>query len=200
VDGFRVSYRLGELLTEDPADCRIIVPPKALNEINRLLQSEEDFAVDVHYTDRHALFALPHCALVTRLIEGEFIKYRQVFTEDHATVVTVNRHAFLMSLERVSVIASKEAKKNPIVLRIEADRLEVSSQTESGNVRDEIPVEADGGDMEISFNPRYLLEAVRAMDDEMIAMQFNSPLNPCVLRGLEDPTGKYLVLPLRLRS
>ena len=198
VDGFRVSYRRHVLENNAKGDFSVIVPPKALNEISKMSVKEEE-EVSVYYTDKHILFEVDGYRVVSRLIDGEFIKYEQIFTEDFNTKITVNRQTLLMSLERVSIIASKELKKNPIHLSVLQNSVIISSQTEAGTVKDEIEVITDGNDLEISFNPRYLIEAVRAIDEVSISVQFTNPLSPCIIKGVESDDGKYLVLPLRLR-
>ena len=199
VDGFRVSYRRFLLEDEPKREFSLIVPPKALNEISKMsVQDKEE--VFIYHTDKHILFEIDGYRIVSRLIDGEFMKYEQVFTEDFNTKITVNRQKLLMSLERVSIIASKELKKNPVHLSVLQNTVIISSQTEAGTVKDEIEVEADGNELEISFNPRYLIDAVRAIDETIVEVQFTTPLSPCIIKGVESDDGKYLVLPLRLRG
>ncbi len=196
VDGFRIAYRQIKV-DEEGDEVSIIVPSKALSEISKILSSDEEGNINMYFTDKHVLFDLQSCIVVSRLISGEFIKYEQTFTDEFTTVVHLKTEEFIMSLERASLI-SREAKKNPVVLKVENDKIIVTSNTEFGNSYDEIISEVLGNNIEIAFNPKYLLDAAKATDDEKISIYFNTPLSPCIIKNMEESNYKYLVLPLRL--
>ena len=195
VDGFRVSYR-NEPLEGDNDNISVVVPSKTLNEISKILPNDEE--ISMYFTDKHVLVQMPECTVVSRLLDGEFLKYKQIFTMDYNTVVKCNRDELLRSLERASLI-SKETKKNPVKLSIEGDVVKITSNTESGTSYDEILVETEGEDISIAFNPRYLIDMLKVIDDHYIFMQFTTPLSPCIIHGEEPYNYKYLVLPLRIK-
>lgn len=196
VDGFRVSFR-SSLLEGDNDDISVVVPGKTLNEMSKILSPDEDVKVSLYFTDKHMLIQMDECTMVSRLLDGEFLKYKQILESDSATTLKIERLEFLRSLERASLI-SKETKKNPVKFDIERDIVKISSNTEMGTSYDELSVETDGDGLSIAFNPRYLIDALKAIDDDYIYMLFTTALSPCIIRGEEDCGYKYLVLPLRV--
>lgn len=199
VDGFRISYRRADLpegaTTGEPIS--VVVPAKALHELSRILPEDEE--VKFYFTDKRIVFDLPQFIFVSRLLEGEFIRYDQIFNEDFTTNVTVERTAFLDGLERACLIA-RESKKSPVKLEIKDNHIVITSNTEMGTAYDEVSADVDGNTLEIAFNPRYLIDALRAIDEERVVARFTTGLSPCIIRGLESDEAKYLILPLRLRG
>jgi len=198
VDGFRLALRNIEIGKEGNEE--IIIPSKSLNELNKILPSDKESLIFVYITDKHVLFELKECRIVSRLIEGEFIKYDNFFSNDFKTLVTVNRDFLIDSLERAMLISKGPMKINSVKLKIENDMIEITSKTETGVFYDEIAVEVDGLDLEIGFNPRYLIDALKAIEADNVVMQFTSPLTPCIMQGQDEENGRYLVTPLRLMN
>ncbi len=198
VDGFRVAYRISPFEEKCP-DKTAVIPSKTLNDISKIIPADEEAIISLYFTDKHVLFETKECTVVSRLLEGEFLKYRQIFTDDHTTSVKIHRQQFIMSLERASLI-SKDIKKNPVKLQVEGDVLIITSNTEMGTSYDEIATVTEGSNLEIAFNPRYLIDALKAIDDEYINIKFTTSLSPCTIVGQEPHNYKYLILPLRLKS
>lgn len=198
VDGFRISYRKAAL-ENGPAPIRAVVPAKSLNELSRVLPSEGDEEVTFYVTDKRIVFELARFTFVSRLLEGEFIRYDQIFNEDFTTIITSERLPLLTGLERACLIA-RDSKKSPVKLEIKDESVIITSNTEMGRSYDEIACDIDGQNMEIAFNPRYLIDALRAIEEDKIVLKLTTPLSPCIIRGVESDAFKYLVLPLRLRG
>lgn len=198
VDGFRISLRVQNIKTEN-IDMQCVIPAKTLNELSKLFGNDDTDEILIYFTFKHILFETDNCIVVSRLLEGDFINYENVFTDEHTTFITVDREFLIDSLERASLI-SKDVKKNPVKLNISQDNLVITSNTEAGTSYEELPVELDGIDIEIAFNPKYLIDALKVMEDEKITMQFTTPLSPCIIKGRDTDLYKYLVLPLRLKS
>lgn len=202
VDGFRISYRKLDL-TEMPSlpevPMSVVVPAKALHELSRILPADSDDPCAFYFTDKRIIFDLPQFTFVSRLLEGEFIRYDQIFNEDFTTNVTLERQAFLSGLERATLVA-RDNKKSPVKLEIQEKSVVITSNTEVGNSYDEIQAEVDGNTLEIAFNPRYLIEALKAIDEDSIMARFTTGLSPCIIRGVNKDDAKYLILPLRLRG
>ena len=198
VDGFRVSLRTTKLETAQDKTVNIVIPGKTLGELVKIMSDEADLEVNIYFTDKHVLFELSNCVVVSRLLEGEFLKYDQVFTTDHTTLVNASKDELLQSLERASLI-SRDIKKNPVKLEIgSGSGIILSSQTETGTSREEIEVEMDGSELTIAFNPKYLIDALKVIDDERILIKFTTSLSPCTISAVEGDDYKYLVLPLKL--
>jgi len=196
VDMYRISYKATPL-SADTVDSKVIVPARALNEIARMLPTEEDESVTIQLTGKRIIFAASSFTLTSNLLEGEFIRYDQIFNEDFLTVVEINRNDLLSAFERAVLIAS-ENKTPPVKLEISDDDVVVSSTSERGETEDGVPCKTDGNALTISFNPRYFIEALRAVEDENIMLKFNSQLSPCTIKGVDDNADyKYLIVPLR---
>jgi DNA polymerase-3 subunit beta len=203
VDGFRISYRR-TVIEGDFNPMSAVVPAKALNELSRILPSGDEDVVSFYITDKRVVFECETFTFISRILEGEFIRFDQIFNEDFTTIVTAERMEFLNALER-SVLIAKDSKKSPVKLTIgsnqeELETVTVTSSTEMGQSYDEILCDIDGQNLEIAFNPRYLIDALRAMEDERVYAKFTTALSPCILRGVESDDFKYLILPLRIRN
>ena len=201
VDGFRISYRKIDLPddVEGGEAVSIVVPAKALHEVSRVLPVETEDTVTFSFSDKRIIFELPQFKFVSRLLEGEFIRYDQIFNEDFATNVTVDRQVMLSALERATLVA-RDNKKTPVKLDIGEQSIIITSNTETGTAYDEIPATVDGSTLEIAFNPKYLIDALRVIDEDQIIARFTTGLSPCIIRGSDSDAAKYLILPLRLRG
>jgi DNA polymerase-3 subunit beta len=200
VDGYRVALCQAHTSGDGVEDAYVVIPAKTLSEICRILPSEDDLEVKLWFTKNHALAETGGPVVVSRLLEGDFIKYKQLFTEGYNTKALVDRMTFLMCVERASLIASREIKKNPVKIKIDEGVMSVSSFTEIGDFYDEIDIRSDGPGIEISFNPRFIIDALKTIDDENVALRFTTPLSPCVITGDEDLNVKHLILPLRFNG
>ena len=195
VDGFRISFRKEKLL-ETAEENKVVIPAKTLSEINKILNGEEKEA-QLYLTDKHVLFDIDGNIIISRLLEGEYIKYEQSFTEDYKTRFCVNTNDFLQTLERASLV-SRDTKKTPVKLDISKEKLSVKAQAEIGTAYEEIEIELEGEPLQIAFNPKFLIDALRVVDDEKVALQFTTSLSPCILKPLQGENFRYLILPLRL--
>ncbi len=198
IDGFRVAFRKTDL-TNDNENISVVVPSKTLNEISRILSDKDDEVISMYFTDNHALFETEEFIVVSRLLEGEFFKYEQSFINEYTTAVEVNRQDFLNSIERATLI-SRDSKKSPVELSIEKEKIVITSNTEMGTSYEEVFVSTEGESLKIGFNPRYLIDALKAIDDETINIKFMSELSPCIIESTDNGNYKYLILPLRMKN
>lgn len=198
IDGFRVSFRTVKLNSKENIEA--VVPVKTLSEIIKILPDKEDSNINLYFNENNIMFELESCIIVSRLLEGEFIKYEQIFTEDYNTKIEINKNDFLNSLERASLI-SKDNKKIPVKLEIKKEEtLIITSNTEFGTSYEEIKIDMEGEELKIGFNPKYFIEALRAIEDETITIQFMSSLSPCIIKSIEKEDYKYLILPLKINE
>lgn len=198
VDGYRISYRKMELSNEND-DIEVVIPGRTLGEINKILSSEENQKVNIYFSDKHVLFDLGDSKVVSRLLEGDFLRYEQVFSPDYETKILVDRKNFLMSIERAALI-SREGKKNPIRVEIDGDKMIITSNAELGTSREELDVILEGKEIVIAFNPKYLIDALRVIEDDKVYIQFISALTPCTINPEQGDQYKYLILPIRVNS
>ena len=193
IDNFRVSYR-EEPLLEPGIDASAIVPGKTLDQLSKVLADGE---IDIFFGDKHILFELPEGSFMTKVIEAEFIRYKQILSQPTTTSFTMGQRDVLESLERAMLIAN-ESRKNPVSFKIEKDKFMVTSTADSGNFYDEIDIDMTGDALAINFNPQYILDAVRVIDIETLSFNFSTNLSPVIITSTENSNYKYLILPLRL--
>ena len=195
IDMFRISYR-AEQITES-AECKAVVPARALGELSRMVQSDKDEEIEFFFTDKKAIFITDDFKLAANLLHGDFIRYDQIFNEDFSTKIVVSRELLLFSCERVLLLAS-DGKPINMKLEISGEELLVTALTDRGEVKDIINCEIDGKEITIYFNPRYFSEVLRAIETENVTIKFNSIMSPCTISLDDDNLNfKYLIVPLR---
>ena len=196
VDGFRLALRK-RLLGTDLPKMNYIIPGKALNEVGRVLTSKEDDVV-IFSSSNHIMFDMGAIRIVSRLIQGNFMNYRAILPQTSSTTLVVSSTDVLDAIERASLIILSEDRRCPVQFSMPADdTLVISAQTEIGTLREEITVAITGEKIDIDFNPRYFIDALRAIDSEEISIIFNGSVGPSVVKPLEGEDFAYLILPLR---
>ncbi len=193
LDGHRIAIRNLELnQTYDSAS--FIVPGKTLIEISKILAGEMDKDITIYYTQNHILFEFDETKVVSRLIEGEYFKIDQMIFSDYQTKVTVNKKDLLDCIDRGTLFV-KENDKKPIRLEISDEKLDVMIKTLMGSMQDELEIEKTGKDITICFNPMFLLDALRVIDDEFVEIRFINSKSPCYICDNEN-NYIYLILPV----
>ena len=167
------------------------------------MEDGEDKKVDIIISDRHAMFEFENYKVVTRLLEGEYINYKPVLMTPNSIFVTCETSALSESLERASLLINDDitskAEKVPVRLNITTDKIEITCMTGKGKVYDIVDVKASGDDIEIGFNHRYLLEALRACEESEIKLEFSNPRSSCFIRSSKgDDSFVFMILPVRL--
>lgn len=198
VDGYRLALRKESISTKEQGNSSFVVPGKTLNEIEKII-SEDDETVSISVTKKHILFKTQSAVLMSRLLEGEFLKYQNAIPAECKIKITAGVRSFINSIERVSLIVN-ERIKNPIHCFFDYGVLKLSCMTTIGKSYDEVSFKGDGEGLEIGFNNRYLLDALKACEKEEVVMEFISPLSPCVIKPVEGDEFLFLVLPVRLKS
>lgn len=198
VDGYRLSVRRETLETPVTENIKFVVPGSALREIERIL-SDSDAAAEIYPDSRHILFRIGDTVLITRLLEGEFLNYRAAIPSDAAAVITADVRQLITSIERVSLIVS-EKLKNPVRMEFNGSLLKLSCITAIGKSYDEYSYDGTVNQLEIGFNNRYLLDALRACPTEKVKISLKGSLNPIVFTPEEGNSFTYLVLPVRLKA
>lgn len=198
LDGFRMAVVRESI--DSGNESKIIISAKLLSEISKIIADEEPEGDIIMVLDKKkALLTIDKTKVVLRLLEGDFIKYRDILPKDKTLKILVSRSLLQDSIERASLLA-KEGKNNLIKFSIIDNLLTITSKSEEGAVKEEIIIEKLGDDIEIGFNSKYVLDVLKAVDDEIILMEFNSPTSPCMIKQAEDSMYEYLVLPVRINS
>ena len=193
LDGHRISIRDIELKSEY-GEKKVIVPGKTLTEISKILGGGTEDMVDIFFTDNHILFEFDQTVVVSRLIEGNYFRVNQMLSNDYETKVTINKKEFLDCIDRATLLV-KEGDKRPIILNITEDTMELKVSSQIGSMDELIDISREGKDIKIGFNPKFLIDALRVIDDEMIDIYYMNPKAPCFIRD-ENQTYIYLILPV----
>jgi len=198
MDGYRISINQKKLEMSF-RNVSAVIPGKTMNELSKILSTDEEDEVSIYFTDKHILFELDDSIIVSRLLEDKYPAYRSLFSIDYDTLIKIDRRAFMLSIERAALIG-RENKKSPIKITIKENTMTITSNTELGNVYEEIMIEKEGNLLEIAFNPKYLLEALKVIEDETIYLQFTNTVNPCILHQKNKEDYKFLILPIKLNA
>ena len=196
LDGYRLALVKKPL--EQKADkASIIVPARSLAELSRFLDDSDDI-IHVKVENNFMMVDLEHTMIMTRLLSGDFINYRQIIPGEFDTNIIINKDQFKNSLDRASILSRGE-KNNLVKLDIKENVLYLISNSDDGaNLKESIAINLSGKDMTIAFNSRYLLDCMKAIDDEFIKINLNTPVNPCVITPCDKEEYLYLILPVRM--
>lgn len=197
LDGHRISIRKMEL-KETYEDIKVIVPGKTLNEISKILSGEAEDEVCIYFTDKHIVFEFDDTLVLSRLIEGEYYKIDQMLSSDYETKVKVNKREFLSCIDRATLLI-KEAEKKPIIINITDETMELKIHSMIGSMDEDIDIHKEGKDIMIGFNPKFLIDALRVIDEEEVDIYLFNPKAPCFIRD-KDETYIYLILPVNFNA
>lgn len=197
LDGHRIAIR-NINLSGNADDVKVVVPGKTLNEISKILSSDAESVVNIYFTNNHILFEFDNTMVVSRLIEGEYFKINQMLSSDYETKVVINKKEFLDSIDRANLLI-REGDKKPIIINITDGSLEVKVQSAIGSLNEDIEINKEGKDIMIGFNPKFLIDALRVIDDETVDIYLVNPKAPCFIRDKEE-NYIYLILPVNFSA
>jgi len=195
VDGCRLSIS-NKTLVSSTKDFSIIIPGKNLNEIVRMMDNEGNIKVYVH--SNNIMVDLGDTIVINRLIDGQFINYRQIVPKDFSTVVTINKEQLEDAIDRASVL-SRIDKNNLVKFDIKEKNLMLTSNSEIGNTKENITVGVKGNDLNISFNSKYFSDCLKVVNDAYVKISFNTQIQPCVVTPCEGEDFVFLILPVKSR-
>ena len=208
VDGFRLALRRepleriegGEFLEKlQDGAFSFVAPGAALNEVEKICEDIDAFAT-ITLGQRHILFEMGETELICRRLEGEFLDYKNAIPRRNPISVTVDTKAMLESLDRVSVVIS-EKLKSPVRCIFEQDRVLLSAKTANGDAKDVCRIDGDGQGLEIGFNNRYLMDALRLAPADELKLELNTGISPAILVPTDgEESFLYMVLPVRLKA
>lgn len=193
LDGHRISIRKVKL-NQSYDDISVIIPGKTLIEISKIINGGMDDEVSIFFTDKHVLFEFEDTIVLSRLIEGEYYKIDKMLSTDYETKVTVNKREMLECIDR-STLLLKESDKKPVIIDVQDDYMKFAMNSAIGSMDEDIDASKEGKDILIGFNPRFLMDALRVIDEDEITMYMINPKAPCFIRDQEE-TYIYLILPV----
>ncbi len=197
LDGHRMSIR-NVALKDVYDDIKVIVPGKTLNEISKILGGDNEKEVLIYFSKNHVTFEFDDTVVVSRIIEGEYFRIEQMLSSEYATKVLINRREFMECIDRASILISENDKK-PIILNILDDVMQLKMNSNNGTMNAEVQIRKEGKDLMIGFNPKFLLDALRIIDDEEVDLYMMNPKSPCFIRD-EQENYIYLILPVNFNA
>ena len=196
-DGLRISLRKIQL-KETYSSKKVIVPGKTLSEISKILSGDIDSEVFIFFTDKHILFEFNNTKVVSRLIEGDYLNIDNILSADYETKIRLNKKEFQSCIDR-STLLIKEGDKKPIILNILDDVMELKMNSIVGSLDEEIDIAKSGKDLMIGFDPKFLIDALKVIDDEEVEIKLLNPKAPCFIKDDEE-NYTYLILPVTFSS
>ncbi len=197
LDGHRISIRKIEL-KESFDEISVIVPGKTLNEMVKILTGGNDDDVRIFFTSNHIVFEFDNTTVVSRLIEGEYFKINQMLSSDYQTKIRINKKEFLSSIDRATLLV-RDSDKKPIIITIQDGSLDLQIDSSMGSMNESIFINKEGKDLMIGFNPKFLIDALRVIDDEEIDIYLLNAKAPCFIKA-EDESYIYLILPVNFKA
>ena len=197
LDGHRISVRKIEL-REKYAPKKVVVPGKTLNEVSKILPGGADSFVTISFTDKHIVFEFDSTTVVSRLIEGEYFKIDQMLSSDYETKVKINKKELISCISRATLLV-KEGDKKPIIINITDGSMELKINSIVGSMNEEINIEKQGKDLMIGFNPKFMIDALRVIDDEDVDIYMVNPKAPCYIKNVEE-SYIYMILPVNFTT
>ena len=197
LDGHRISIRKIQM-KNSYSPKKVVVPGKTLNEVSKILPGDADSDVTISFTSKHIVFEFDKTVVVSRLIEGEYFKIDQMLSSDYETKVRVNKREFLSCIDR-AILLVKEGDKKPIIVNITDNGMELKINSALGSMNEEIDIQKQGKDLMIGFNPKFLIDALRVIDDEEVDLYMVNPKAPCFIKNAEE-SYIYLILPVNFTT
>ena len=199
VDGFRLAMRKEKLEKFEGGAFKFVAPGAALGEVEKICEDTEDHAV-ITLGNRHLLFEVGATQLICRRLEGEFLDYKTAIPRNNPITIHLEKRGMINSIDRVSVVIS-EKQKSPVRCVFDEDRVYMSTKTGNGEAKDICRVAGNGNKLEIGFNNRYLMEALKYAPADEVKMELNTGISPAIIVPTEgEENFLYMVLPVRLKN
>ncbi len=194
LDGFRLATVSGKVIAST-GDMEIVCPARTLNEIEKMIPDGEG-ETQIFVQRGMILVSSENTVLTSRLYNGDFIKKENIIPKDFTTVVKVDKASLKASIERAAILVRSD-KNSLIIFDINGDTIEISSNSEIGNVQEPVKAEIEGKDVRIAMNSKFIIDAVSALSEEKIILSFNSQIQPFICENEKEKNRLYLILPVR---
>lgn len=194
LDGFRLA--VAKATIKEDFSFRAVLPGRNLNEIHKILE-QSDKEVRITLSKNQALFEIDRCRIISKLLDGDYMNYKSFIPEQFETVIETNVKSITESIERASLITNDD-KRYPVKFVVDDDKMMITSNAEVGISKEEIDVKTEGNNIKIGFNPRYLLDSLKVIDDERVTISFSSSIGPSVIKPIQGDKFTFMVLPVRM--
>lgn len=197
LDGHRIAIRKIDL-KESYNNQKVIVPGKTLSDISKILPGDADKDVNIYFTNNHIVFEFENTIVVSRLIEGNYFKIEQMLSNDYETKFVINKKEFIDCIDRATLLV-KEGDKKPIIINVKDGSMELRISSYMGSMNEEIDIQKEGRDILIGFNPKFLIDSLRVIEDENVNIYMMNSKAPCFIKNDEE-SYIYLILPVNIQE
>ncbi len=197
---YRIAYKKSIIKNdlEEGEKRKYLIPSRATNELHKILQQNKDNEmVDIKMSDRNIEFTVNNCTISTQLIDKDYVDYKKIIPKEYKTRIKINRKELFDAIDRANLLVRMKDEKS-VIFNIKDNKLSVIINSNMGNFYEEIPVELEGVDLEIGFNPKFIIDVLKVIDQEEVIMEFNSGIRPAILKTDDDDNYIYLVLPMKI--
>ena len=196
IDGYRMAIREEAVVSE--SNTSFVVPGKTQNEVLKLITDDED-NVEIIVGQRHIMFKIRNYSIISRLIEGTFLDYKSTIPADAKTEIVINPRVLVNAVERVSILNSEKIT-SPVRCTFANDEIKLLCATSVGRANDSVSVPVMGEDVEIGFNNKYLLDALKNCDTDEVKIRLNGSVSPMIIKQVKSDSFIYIVVPMRLSN
>ncbi|MCR5213532.1 MAG: DNA polymerase III subunit beta [Eubacterium sp.] len=196
LDGHRISLRKVDLKGEN-SDVSATIPGKTLQEISKIIGNEAEKYITIYFSDNTMSFEFDNTRVVSRLIDGDYFKIAHMISMDTTLTVKANKNELMGCIDRASILIQENDKK-PIIVRILNDNnLYIRLDTNKGSNNEEMEIEKEGDEITIGFNPSFIMDALRVIDDDKVNIYLKDSKSPCIIKDADD-TFIYVILPINI--
>ena len=200
VDGFRMSVFNTQADVE--ANKKIVIKGKILNEITKILNKAKAEEIKITIDDQLVRFDFDKVRITASLLEGDYVEYNKLFPTDHHTTVIINKNELYDAIDRSTIVAfGDDANKHNLVkIQVKKEGIVISSSSQMGNISEEITAHVTGNDLLIGFNARYILDALKKIEEDEVRLEFQTNVKPLVIKIPDNERFRQLILPVRITS
>ena len=196
LDGHRIAKRNIEI--NEDIKLKFILPPRALNELSKIVP--EGDVIDISLVDGSCIFTFGRTIFSTRVIDGEYLNYKALFSYEYSTLITISRRDFISAIERANIVYKSE-KGELVTFTISENSILIEGSSEIGDLKDVIDINKEGENLKIAFNSKYVLEGLKSIEQEFVKITFNGKAGACIIRPEDENIDyTYLVLPVLLQE
>lgn len=195
LDLVRVSIRKIQL-KESYEHIKVVIPGKTLNEVSKILNGDMEDEVTILFSKNHVIFEFDQTVVISRLIEGNFYNIDQMLKNNYETKVKINKSELYGCIDRATLLL-REAEKKPVILNIRDNEIQMEMNTKIGSMDEEVSAVKDGKDLRIAFNPKYINDVLKVIDDEEVNLYMFNSNAPCFIKNDEE-SYIYLILPVNM--
>lgn len=175
----------------------ITIRGDSLSELSKILSSYNDMDIDIEVSNNFIMFKIDNLSFISRLIDDKFLDYKRAIPDKYKIELIINNLNFYNAIDRVSLMCNEEIK-NSIIMDIENNEIVISSQANKGDAKENIECEKNGNDVKIAFNPQFILEALKVIDETNIELKIIDSINPCLIQAKNNKDFMYMLLPIRI--